>query len=105
MSDFIQVFITINDREKAKEIAEMLLNKRVAACVQIIGPATSLYRWEGSIVEDGEWLMIAKSSKELYDELEKLVKQVHVYEVPEILAVRVEKGNGDYLNWLGRELG
>lgn len=105
MSDFIQVFITINNREKAKEIAEILLNKRVAACVQISGPAASLYWWEGSIVEDEEWLLIAKSSIALYNELERLVKEVHVYEVPEILAVRVEKGNGDYLKWLEGELG
>lgn len=104
MTDFIQVFITINNREKAKEIAEALLNKKLAACVQICGPATSLYRWEGRIVEDNEWLLIAKSSREHYDELEEQVKKFHVYEVPEILAMSVEKGNDDYLNWLSREL-
>jgi periplasmic divalent cation tolerance protein len=104
MSDFIQVFITINNREKAKEIAETLLDNRLAACVQISGPATSLYRWKGSIVEDEEWLLIAKSSKEHYGKLEEQVKQVHVYEVPEIIAVKVENGNEDYLNWLSREL-
>ena len=104
MSDFIQVFITINDRSKAKEIAETLLNKKLAACVQISGPATSLYRWDGSIVEDEEWLLIAKSSSAHYAELEEQVKKIHVYEVPEILAVSVEKGNEDYLAWLSREL-
>ena len=104
MTNFIQVFITINDRTKAKEIAETLLNKKLAACVQISGPATSLYRWEGKIVEDEEWLLIAKSSREHYGELEEQVKKVHVYEVPEILAVPVENGNEDYLNWLSREL-
>jgi len=104
MSNFIQVFITINDRSKAREIAETLLNKKLAACVQISGPATSLYRWEGRIVEDEEWLLIVKSSSEHYSELEEQVKKVHVYEVPEILAVSVEKGNEDYLDWLEREL-
>ena len=104
MTDFIQVFITINDRVKAKEIAETLLNKKLAACVQISGPATSLYRWEGRIVEDEEWLLIAKSDKKHYSELEREIKQIHVYEVPEILAVPVEMGNDDYLSWLSREL-
>ncbi|MGD9160969.1 MAG: divalent-cation tolerance protein CutA [Desulfobacteraceae bacterium] len=104
MSDFIQVFITINDRSKAKEIAKTLLDKKLAACVQISGPATSLYRWEGRIVEDEEWLLIVKSGREHYGELEEQVRKVHVYEVPEILAVSVENGNEDYLNWLRKEL-
>ena len=104
MTDIIQVFITINDRSKARDIAEMLLDKGLAACVQITGPLTSLYRWEGKLVEDQEWLLIAKSSKVHYPELEKQVKQIHVYEVPEILAVQVENGNEDYFNWLNREL-
>lgn len=104
MTEFIQVYISINDRTKAKEIAETLLNMKLAACVQINGPATSLYRWEGRIVEDEEWLLIVKSSKDLYYELEDQVRQIHVYEVPEILAVSVDKGNEDYLNWLSREL-
>jgi periplasmic divalent cation tolerance protein len=104
MTDFIQVFITINDRAKAKEIAEKLLDKSLAACVQIIGPLTSLYKWEGKLIEDQEWLLIAKSNKTHYPELEKQVKAIHVYEVPEILTVTVENGNEDYLNWLNREL-
>jgi periplasmic divalent cation tolerance protein len=104
MTDFIQVFITINDKARAKEIAEVLLDKGLAACVQINGPLTSIYKWEDKLVEDQEWLLIAKSSKVHYSELEKQVKEIHVYEVPEILAVKVENGNEDYLSWLNREL-
>ena len=104
MTEFIQVFITINDREKAGEIAEILLEKRLAACVQISGPVSSMYRWQGSIAEDQEWLLIAKSGKELYPELEKEVKQIHVYEVPEILSVSISDGNESYLKWLENEL-
>ena len=104
MTDFIQVFVTINDRAKARAIAETILDRRLAACVQINGPLTSLYKWEGKLVEDQEWLLIIKSSKEHYPELEKQVKQAHVYEVPEILAVSIDMGNEDYLNWLKREL-
>ena len=104
MTDFIQVFITVNDRSKAKEIAEILLEKRLAGCVQINGPLLSLYRWDVNIVEDQEWLLIIKSSKMLYPELEKEVKRVHPYEVPEILALSVSDGNEAYLRWLKKEL-
>ena len=93
MTEFIQVFITINDRSKAKEIAETLIEKRLAACVQISGPISSLYRWQGRIAEDQEWLLIIKSSGDHYGELEKEVKRIHVYEVPEILSVSISDGN------------
>lgn len=104
MTDFIQVFITVNDRSKAKKIAETLLEKRLAGCVQVNGPLSSLYRWEGNIVEDQEWLLIIKSSNELFPELEKEVKRIHPYEVPEILALPVSDGNEAYLKWLKKEL-
>jgi len=105
MTGFIQVFITINDNEKAKEIAGILLEKKLAACVQISGPVTSLYRWKGNLEEDQEWLLTVKSSRALYPELEDLVRQTHPYEVPEILAVTVELGNNDYFDWMEKELG
>ena len=104
MTDFIQVFITVNDGSKAKEIAETLLEKRLAGCVQINGGFSSLYRWQGRIMEDQEWLLIIKSCKRLYPELEREVKRIHPYEVPEILAVSVSNGNEAYLNWLESEL-
>ena len=104
MSEFIQVFITINDRSKAKIIAETLLEKRLAGCVQISEYITSLYRWEGRIMEDQEWLLIIKTSNDLYSELEREVKQIHPYEVPEILALPVSHGNEAYLKWLRKEL-
>ena len=104
MTEFIQVFTTINDRSKAKEIAETLLEKRLAACVQISGPVSSLYRWQGKIAEDEEWLLIIKSDKEHYYELEKEVKRIHGYDVPEILAVPISDGNDAYLEWLEKEL-
>ena len=104
MTDFIQVFITVNDRSKAKKIAETLLEKRLAGCVQVNGPLSSLYRWEGNIVEDQEWLLIIKSSKKLFPELEKEVMRIHPYEVPEILALPVSGGNEAYLKWLKKEL-
>lgn len=104
MSEYMQVFVTIDDELKAVEIAEKIVEKRLAACVQITGPVTSVYRWEGKLNKDKEWLLIFKSSGKLYDELEGEIKRLHTYDVPEILALPVEKGNKDYFNWLNREL-
>jgi periplasmic divalent cation tolerance protein len=104
MTDFMQIFITVNSREKAREIAEGLIEKRLAGCIQISGPITSLYRWQGRIMEDQEWLLIAKSDRKHFIELENEVKRIHPYEVPEILALPVTEGNSSYLNWLKDEL-
>ena len=104
MTDFIQVFITVNNSEKAREIAEALIEKRLAGCVQISGTITSLYRWQGRIMEDQEWLLIVKSDREHFIKLENEVKSIHPYEVPEILALPIAEGNNSYLNWLKGEL-
>jgi periplasmic divalent cation tolerance protein len=100
MTEFIQVFITVNNNEKAREIAHMLIEKRLAGCVQISGPVNSVYRWQGRIMEDQEWLLIVKSDRNHFIELENEVKRIHPYEVPEILALPVAEGNISYLNWL-----
>ncbi len=104
MAEFIQVFITVNDEAKAKGIAATLLEKDLAACVQISGPVTSMYKWKGRVEEDQEWLMTVKSSGRLYEELEEQVKLIHDYEVPEIIAVPIERGSNDYLKWMKEEL-
>ena len=104
MTDFIQVFITVNNSEKAREIAEALIEKRLAGCVQISGPVNSMYRWKGRIIEDQEWLLIVKSDRKHFIELENEVKRIHPYEVPEILALPVKEGNSSYLKWLKGEL-
>lgn len=104
MSDPIQVFMTIDDREVARKIAGAVLEKRLAACVQILGPIESHYWWEGVIEEAKEWLCIMKSTKDLYGKLEETIRSIHPYEVAEILASPVAAGNPDYLNWLDREV-
>lgn len=104
MTEFIQVFVTIDDESKAEEIAEKIVEKRLAACVQIAGPLTSIYRWEDKVNKDREWLLIIKSSEKLFDELEKELIGLHTYDTPEILAFPVVKGSMDYLNWLNMEL-
>lgn len=100
MADYIQVFTTTEKKEDAVRIAKILLEKRLAGCIQIIGPVSSLYWWKGKMEESEEWLCIIKSEKSLYNELEKTIKDNHPYEVPEIIAVPIIMGNQDYLDWL-----
>uniref|UniRef100_A0A7C2K141 Divalent-cation tolerance protein CutA n=1 Tax=candidate division WOR-3 bacterium TaxID=2052148 RepID=A0A7C2K141_UNCW3 len=104
MAEYIQVFTTTNEKEVAEKISEQLVQKRLAACVQILGPITSQYWWENRITKDTEFLIIAKTRADRYSEVEKAIKEVHNYTVPEILAVPVTAGNPDYLKWLNEEL-
>jgi periplasmic divalent cation tolerance protein len=101
---FIQVITTAAKKDDAERIARALLEKRLAGCVQIIGPMASLYWWKGAIERAEEWLCLIKSRADLYEELELAVRNVHPYETPEILSVPVEAGSAGYLLWLNGEL-
>jgi periplasmic divalent cation tolerance protein len=104
MSGVIQVITTTASREEAERIARALVEARLAACVQVLGPITSIYRWEGAIETSQEWRCEAKSRAELYDEIERAIRRLHSYQVPEILAVPVANGSAEYLAWLDREV-
>jgi periplasmic divalent cation tolerance protein len=104
MTDCIQVFTTAASQDEAARIARMLVEERLAACVQVLGPITSTYRWQGAIQTGQEWLCIAKTTRGLYGEVERAIRQAHSYDVPEILAVKVAAGSADYLAWLGGEV-
>jgi periplasmic divalent cation tolerance protein len=100
MTDVIQVITATADREDALRVAQTLVEKRLAGCVQVIGPITSVYRWEDETQTEQEWLCVAKSSRDAYGALERALRSVHPYEVPEILAVPVAAGSADYVGWL-----
>jgi periplasmic divalent cation tolerance protein len=104
MTDCIQVLTTAGSEEEAVRIARMLVEERLAACVQVLGPITSTYRWQGAIEASQEWLCVAKTAKGLYPEVERAIRQAHSYQVPEILAVEVAAGSADYLAWLAGEV-
>ena len=104
MSEFIQVYTTVGSEEDAGRMTRSLVEKRLAACTQIIGPLLSTYWWKGEIEEAKEWLCIIKSRKELYNELEQAIKEVHTYEKPEIVATSIIEGSKDYLSWLNESL-
>lgn len=104
MTEYIQVLTTVENKADAEKIARILVEKRLAACVQIVGPLTSYFQWQGKLDTAGEYLCLIKSREDLFAELEAEIKSMHPYEVPEILAVPVIKGGKDYLNWLASEL-
>jgi len=104
MMEVIQVVTTMDKKQDAQKIAKSLIAKRLAACVQIVGPIISTYWWQDKIETAEEWMCIAKTEKRLYTELEKEIRENHPYDVPEILAMPVILGNQDYIKWLSTEL-
>ena len=104
MEGFIQVITATDKREDAERIARLLVEMRLAGCVQIVGPVTSTYRWKGKIETAGEWLCLIKSRAECYGAIEQAIRSLHPYETPEIIALPVAAGSRDYLAWLRGEL-
>ncbi len=103
MAEYIQVHTTIDSQEGAQKIAKAIVSRHLAACVQISGPIISIYWWQGKMEQAEEWICTAKTRSKLYNELEQAIKEVHTYDVPEILAVDVVAGNAGYLNWVTQE--
>jgi periplasmic divalent cation tolerance protein len=104
MSDYIQVVTTTSDPAQAEEIARALVERRLAACVQVAGPIRSIYRWQDRVETDEEWQCTAKTRRDLFPAVETAIRAAHPYEVPEILAVPVAAGSASYLRWLDEEL-
>jgi len=104
MTDYIQVLTTFESQEDGETLAANLLEAGLAGCVQIHGPVISMYRWQGEVVQSEEYVCAIKSRNDLYPELEEAIRAMHPYEVPEIVAMPIHSGNGDYLHWLDGEL-
>ena len=94
------VFSTTPNEEEGAALARILVEERLAACVNIVPGLRSLYRWEGKIQDDRETLLLMKTTVQNYPRLEKRLQELHSYDVPEIIAVAVEKGHAPYLAWL-----
>ena len=98
--DTLLVITNLPDAESARALATKLIEQRVAACVNILAPCLSIYRWEGKLEEAEEVTLLIKTSAARYAALEEAIRAYHPYELPEIVAVRVEKGLPDYLAWV-----
>lgn len=104
MGEHIEVVTTTADQDDARRIARALVEARLAACVQIRGPIESTYRWKGQIETAQEWQCVAKTRRELFDRVEQTIRQLHPYEVPEILALEIVDASPAYRKWLDGEV-
>lgn len=97
------IFCTCPDAETASVIADSLVDKRLAACVNMLPGVRSVYRWQGKCVSSDEWLLIIKSAVAIFPQLQAHILELHPYELPEIIAVPISTGLPAYLDWIGRE--
>ncbi|OIP93099.1 MAG: cytochrome C biogenesis protein CcdA [Syntrophaceae bacterium CG2_30_49_12] len=104
MEFYIQVVTTTEKKEDAEKIAKTILEKRLAGCVQIVGPILSTYWWKDALETVEEWQCLMKTRKDLYGAVEKAVKAIHPYETPEIIAIPIATGSKEYLKWLHDEI-
>ena len=100
--DAIVVFMTAANGEEATRLAEMLVGAHLAACVQILPEIESVYRWQGKIERSSEVLLLAKTTRGKFDDLEREVRALHSYDTPEIVAVPIVIGSASYLEWLSK---
>jgi len=94
------VLLMAGSEDEAASIARTLVDERLAACVNIIGPARSIYRWRGAVEDVREYLLLIKTRARLYSRVERRVRELHSYEVPEVVALPFASGSNPYLEWL-----
>ena len=105
MTEYLQITTTAPTRENAQQIAEALVSRRLAGCVQVSGPIYSTYRWQGNVESAEEWICTAKTGRDQLAAIENLLGEIHPYEVPEIIATPIIGGGKKYLAWLTAQLG
>jgi len=99
-TDYSIIIVTTADKESAKKIARLLVEKQLAACAQMF-PIESVYSWQGKICEDNEVALFIKSRTALFDKIKQAIKEAHAYEVPEIIQIPITNGLPEYLKWIG----
>jgi periplasmic divalent cation tolerance protein len=104
MTDKIVVLSTCASAEEAERLARRVIDDRLAACVNVLSPVRSFYRWKGEIEDSAEWLLIIKSTRDKFDGLRAALESAHTYEVPEVIAIPIVEGSPNYLSWIEREL-
>jgi periplasmic divalent cation tolerance protein len=104
MSEPLVVLLTAGSQEEAERIARALVGEMLAACVNVIPGVTSIYRWQEEIQQDQEWLLVAKSRRDVLDDLVGRVQALHSYDLPEIIALPLAGGSEAYLRWLDEQV-
>ena len=100
MSDELIVFVTVPSGEDASRIGEALVSERLAACVNVVPGIESIYRWQGEVSRDAEWLLIIKTTSAHFEAMERRVKDLHAYTTPEVIGFKISQGSDDYLRWI-----
>lgn len=98
------VLTTAGTREEAARIARALVDRRLAACVNLTGPIQSVYRWKGEVETAEEWLLLAKTTVAAVDQVRAAIQELHSYELPECIVLPIEGGSQEYLAWIGENV-
>jgi periplasmic divalent cation tolerance protein len=103
VAEYVQIMTTTDQEEEANQLAQALLQARLAACVQIVGPMTSHYWWQDELEQATEWLCVIKTREELLDEVVETLHREHSYDTPEVTATPIVGGSDRYLDWIRQE--
>ncbi len=101
MTDKVVILVTAGRLTEAKKIARHLVESKLAACVNILPPIRSMYRWQGKLEDAKEYLLFIKSTRELFSELKAAISKLHSYTTPEIICLPIVEGSAEYLQWVG----
>ena len=104
MTGRVVVLSAVGTAEDAERIARALVDRRVAACVNVLPGVTSFYRWKGEIARDAEWLLVMKTTAARFEALREAVVELHPYDVPEVVELPIERGHGPYLDWIDQSV-
>jgi len=104
VTDKVVIFVTAASRAEGRKIARHLVETKLAACVNVSQPIESVYRWEGKIAVEKEFLLTIKSSRELFAEIKSEIARIHSYQTPEIICLPIVDGSADYLHWISESV-
>jgi periplasmic divalent cation tolerance protein len=104
MTDYRIVLTTAGSADEAERIATALVEAELAACVNIVSPITSVYRWKGAVQKEQEWLLLIKTRASAFETVSKKIREQHSYDLPECIQVPIEAGTAEYLNWIAENV-
>lgn len=104
MTDYRIVLTTAGSAHEAERIASALVEAQLAACVNIVSPVMSVYRWKGSVQKEQEWLLLIKTAASAFESVSKKIRELHSYDLPECIQLPIEAGTAEYLNWIAENV-